>query len=875
MGHVQARRYERACVEFLNALAAARASLCENWHTVESIDGPLRWTVFTHKQRTLPSQGWKIHVSSSVADSPRLFDCVVPFLIRNNCCFKIPSSMEDVLRVNSGRAGAALIGKVVTVYPDDSGCAGQLASGLSQVWHCPRAPRILTDLQVQPGSPVFLRFGSFTSSDNVKDAFGRIYSALRRPDGILVPDERRLDGRQPAWAIPPLPNAAPPEALGSARRELDVLGKRYFLLARLQSAPKGDVLLAIDEEFQTFVIKLARRGAAEDANGHDGCDRLKREAMFLTFLMENGFKSPRVRAVTDEAIVLDDINGLTLDLVPGEEIGEPFRKLVTAIADLHDLGVAHHDIKLSNAILAGSEVCLIDFEFARFLGTAAAPIGGARGFAAPQCEDAPALLAYDVYLLGACLAHAALGVNPATLAPGTGRLLSLLKSIGQRQISEIVEWAMNPKPELRPSARALLERLTQLPVRWSRSLEHLAHTCQTKPEKGTNRRNRKIAETAMRSSVSAIDSQRDEVCWDRGDVGISRNTISSGIAGQIMGLATVKYATGRDDFDKYILIAAEHLAHTDRTGPAFGLFTGQAGMAFALALVGEKYSRNNFSAEGRRRFALASANVVEPDLFSGAAGIVWAACLLSSVLKTAWPIEMAKPAACRLIETAREHERLLVWTLSGALMEDTYLGAAHGAAGVAMALGVWARYTGCRRSRELSYETFMRLYQYGRTSDQLELRYQLNSLVKAPAGTWCHGSMGYLWSMLHAFGDDESLKEAIDWAFRAFEKSFLVSEPGYCHGMAGQLDLWSLLGRYSRFSGVAKTRARLAAQLLEQLGSRDDMSWTWTADVFGRIRPDLWTGTLGPACALALFQRGRGDLLFCPDTLTAMFRPGR
>src|ERR1700685_706677 len=78
-------------------------------------------------------------------------------------------------------------------------------------------------------------------------------------------------------------------------------------------------------------------------------------------------------------------------------------------------------------------------------------------------------------------------------------------------------------------------------------------------------------------------------------------------------------------FDHAMLAAAETLARDDKESPALGFFTGQAGIAFVLALVGQKYARNHLAAAGRRLFHAAAEDVVELDLFSGAAGVVWSA----------------------------------------------------------------------------------------------------------------------------------------------------------------------------------------------------------------------------------------------------------
>ncbi|MGC1356764.1 MAG: lanthionine synthetase LanC family protein [Xanthobacteraceae bacterium] len=204
---------------------------------------------------------------------------------------------------------------------------------------------------------------------------------------------------------------------------------------------------------------------------------------------------------------------------------------------------------------------------------------------------------------------------------------------------------------------------------------------------------------------------------------------------------------------------------------------------------------------------------------------------------------------------------------------DVHLGAAHGSAGIALSLAVWGRDTGCARSLNLAREAFLRLFQSGRTADGRALRHKLGLQTGAHCGTWCHGSAGYLWCMLHAFGDDPSLRAPIDWAVRALMGTPLLANSGYCHGMAGQLELWSLLAEYPRHAGIAGRRAALAAQLLEHQGFRANNLWAWPAEEPDQIRPALWTGTLGPACALALFHSGGRHTLFSRQTLTRVFAP--
>jgi len=838
---------------------------------VVSHDHAVNWTLFRSTRRGMRDAGWKIHIASSVGDAPRLFAQVVPFLLAGWCSFKLPASTDDAIIINSGRAGRALIGKIVTVYPAGDDEVPSLVADLDRLWQSDQAPEILTDLRTRPGGAIYIRFGAFTSDATVQDARGLYHNAVRRPDGVLVPDERRLDGVQPQWSPSPLPSALPVQQ--GEPNELIVSGARYLLLGKLQSAPKGNSFLAADDDFAaTYVVKIARRGVGEDHTGADSCARLQSESRFLHFLAERGFKSPKVYASADNAVVVEDIKGTPLHQLPRQQIGGALPRLVAAVAELHRLGVVHRDLKLSNALLAGTDVYLLDFELSAFAGTKDAPSGGTPGCIAPERADAPALFASDIFSLGASLAHAALGVDPGTLAPGVGRLRALLTCTGQMRIAKIVEVAMNANPQLRPTACELATRLAELPDQWPTSFASCQEPPQSRSVKLKHRRGRKIMEAAI-SSARFITNRSTQPAPIAAAPGLPADAIASGLAGIILGLAAVDFAMKRSGFDGAILGAAKLLARDIKKSPALGFFTGQAGIAFILALTGHKYSRGDLLAAGRRLFTAAAREVVELDLFFGAAGIVWSACLLASILQVQWPLRAAGEAARKLTQDAKEQGRLLVWGSAADEVKDAYLGAAHGSAGIAMSLAIWGRDTGCARSLELAHDTFLRLFQNGRTSDQGELRHKLNAESGTNCGAWCHGSAGYLWCMLQAFGDDAALRAPIDWAVRALLDVPLLANPGYCHGMAGQLDVWSTLSRYPRFAGVARPRAALAARVLEHLGFRADNAWAWPADEPDQIRPDLWTGALGPACALALFERGRGDTLFSRETLARVFAP--
>jgi hypothetical protein len=365
-------------------------------------------------------------------------------------------------------------------------------------------------------------------------------------------------------------------------------------------------------------------------------------------------------------------------------------------------------MKLSNAVLAETHVYLLDFELSAFRGAVDAPSGGTPGHMPPERDNAPAAFATDVFALGACLAHAALGADPATLAPGAGRLRALLKSTGRLRVAPIVAAAMHADPRKHPTARRLAARLFQLSDSWPAAFESPEGPARPPDAKLKARRWWKIMETAS-ASANFTKSRAEQAAPIAPAPGPSPHAIASGLAGNILGLAAIDFAARRSGFDDAILVAAEALARDVKQSPALGFFTGQAGIAFVLALVGQKYARNDLCAAGRRLFLAAAENIVELDLFSGAAGIVWSAGFSAAIGMAVARGGTSRPRI--VMRSVIEKDGVLVWasvgdTAADDAVKDAHLGAAHGPGGIALSLAVWGRATGCAPSLDLAREIF-------------------------------------------------------------------------------------------------------------------------------------------------------------------------
>jgi len=109
--------------------------------------------------------------------------------------------------------------------------------------------------------------------------------------------------------------------------------------------------------------------------------------------------------------------------------------------------------------------------------------------------------------------------------------------------------------------------------------------------------------------------------------------INIGAAGVILGLASIDRASGYSEFSKDIQGGARWLASQKPNEAAHGFFTGNAGVAVALGVAGRRFGCPEWISEARSRLRQAVTVEGDCDLFSGKAGVLWAACLLGEILE--------------------------------------------------------------------------------------------------------------------------------------------------------------------------------------------------------------------------------------------------
>jgi hypothetical protein len=130
---------------------------------------------------------WKLHVSTTVTEVDRLFEGVVPCLVRHGAHFKMVADRATLLQLSAGNYGETQIGKVITVYPHDDAEAVVLARELIEHTRDIVGPRIATDLHL--GAAVYARYGS-VNPWTTHDRFGERIELIPDGRGNRVPDLR-------------------------------------------------------------------------------------------------------------------------------------------------------------------------------------------------------------------------------------------------------------------------------------------------------------------------------------------------------------------------------------------------------------------------------------------------------------------------------------------------------------------------------------------------------------------------------------------------------------------------------------------------------------------------------------------------------------
>lgn len=824
---------------------------------------PAGWIVARHGQRTLPDQGWKLHVTAEPDSAEAVISCAVPVLCTHHAAFKVAGSKTMLAALNDGSGGASQIGKFITVYPADDEAAVHLAAALDEATKGLLGPRVPSDRRLTPGSLVHYRYGGF-GARSMQTAIGEIVPALVTPEGELVPDRRLPFYDAPAWAADPF-EAAGLFIAGVERDRL--VNDRYVIVATLARSPRAEVHMALDlDEGRCCVLKGAPTGSAGA-----GERRLRHEAEVLERLAADSRFPTAYGLFTDgdrSVLVLEDIAGKTLSAhlaelvasgrsVAGELIASWGSELAEALQSVHDAGYVYRDLKSSNVLITpDGTLRLIDFELAHEIGSPT-PVHGAgtTGYMSPQqAHGEPPAVTDDVYSLGALLYSCATLTEPG-MGPLARPVALVNPSIGGA-LARVLERCLDPKSSARYTDAAAAGRA----IAASRSKATSVPPAFGEPPLGESEdracaRSRRLAVKLLRTICDAAQPIGDGgLTWGSSNLyamGGARD-LNMGSGGTVLALAELVRVAGGSEERELLEAAARSLANAARPeGPPLGgLYVGEAGVGAALLragqVLGDDTLRSAAAARGRDVACLPHSS---PDLFNGTAGRLRFHLLLWDDTGAAEHLGHAVAAGEHLLGVAERSAGEAWWTIPpgyGDMSGQAYLGYAHGAAGIADSLLDLHDATGDARFLEASTDTARWLERLAVPvlDDSSGRDWPSTEGGKVLGPYWCHGAAGIGRFFLHAERQDVAAQAA-----RAAARGARRAGPIQCHGLSGNIEF--LLDVHEATGDPAFMReARWLAQLLELFATERGGNLVWPSDSSLVFSPDYLTGYAGVAMCL-------------------------
>ncbi|MDT0495156.1 class III lanthionine synthetase LanKC [Streptomyces griseus] len=797
------------------------------------------WASLTPEHTQPAEQGWKIHVSTVPGEAEATLRDTARICLRHGVPFKFLRSARALALMADKHMNRGGAGKFIAVYPPDDTAFRSLADELSTALAGRSGPYILSDLRIGD-APVYTRYGAYVPRW-CADGEGRRVLALRDPSGNLVPDERGVVFRTPAWVEVP-PFLRPHLAARAAARD-DTFP--YTVTEALQFSNAGGIYLATDRRTgRRVVLREARPHCGLDGAGDDAVTRLHREHRALTALagLDCVPEVYGVRTVWEHHFLIEEhIEGATLldeivarfALVRGADTADELApyvawteamagELTRALDAIHARGLRFGDLHPSNIIVRpDGRIALVDFEYATGLDDPDTPLAGAQGLQAPPGTPGAEADAYALWATWLTM------LMPLTEMAGLERAKALTLESWARRRYGLGAGAGPPRPALLHGLDASRRREAEV-----------AALFEGPDVDWAGLRTRLLA--GVRAGATPERADR----LFPGGPGLF-TTGGTDLANGAAGVLYALHRTGAPvpgEWTDWLVSAAYR---RDPAAPG-GLFDGLPGTALVLALLGR-------AEQGRElwdRAVSAAPPAPSADLFTGRAGTALAALRLARALDGRAPDPRLTDTALR---TARELDRLVRGEPVAGVRLPESAGLLRGLSGAALLhLELYA----------LTGETWLR--EAARTA----LEREAGHLVALDDGTLQvkdgrrhllylnQGSSGValVAQAYTAHHEDPALSALIPGVRKGCAMEF-VREPGLFTGRAG------LAATAGQLSPEGRTGP-------EVLASVRNLTWHLIADgdrllvpgaTLRRCSADLATGAAGLLLALHFLSAGKGD----------------
>lgn len=666
--------------EYLSVVAAHLRDTRGDWQITR--DGV--WFHVHTPRIVLPSQGWKVHLSSLPGNSIAILAAAATVAIKGDIPFKfaLDPRIRSLMCSKGWYRGGS--GKFVTFYPSNP---DKFKFLLEELYHQVRGemgPYILSDKRYKDCRALYFRYGGMASQYEL-DITGQRTPVLLCPDGSSIPDERRPYFEPPAWETDPFQEELVEDASAHG-----LMAGRYAVKSALSFSNSGGVYLAEDVKTgREVVIKEARANTVVDDWGHDAVSRLAKEHQILKLLAPTGrvpepvelFEEWEHAFLVEEYIRGDDLRLLLLTRSPLLRVRptleestayyEMFRTLckniISAIGCVHRHGVVFGDISPNNVkVIPGTfETRLIDLESACRMATDDHTVLHTLGFRKKEKPGAePGTQVDDLHAIASLMFYLIFPISALSVLKDdvfTSVLRVMLADLGwsETPVYSVVHGLSSGRMSC-DQACALLDSPVRLrPPSYDEEVND--DFCQTAA--------RKLREFVLHHMRPA-----EEVLFPADPFIQHTNPLSLGF-----GASGVLYALKKSgvEIPSSALVWLEDRLDTlnpDTVAP--GLLTGTAGIAWCMLELG---------AHDRAAYLMQLANesplrTAHHSYFYGMAGIGMANLAFYHRTGGVRFLNTAVELARQLLDQSDENERGLHWK-SGALIQ---LGLGYGQSGIAL-----------------------------------------------------------------------------------------------------------------------------------------------------------------------------------------------
>ncbi|SET47921.1 Lanthionine synthetase C-like protein [Oceanobacillus limi] len=336
------------------------------------------WKFYGYEDKKIKEQGWKIHISATMANAKDILEVVSGVLFEREIPFKHLLDRKTLHSVNSKNGNRISSGKFITIYPATDNEFLELLDVLyEKLKDYENGPYILSD-KCWKNSNIYYRYGAFNSIYNEKGEL-----CIRDEAGHLIPDHRK-----PFYQAPEFVKDF--DQLLDSRNQVteDKEGKnklgKYDFQRVLRFSNGGGIYFAERKlDKRKVVIREARPKVGLDGNDKDAIERLEIEYNALAELDEvegvvdviDYFQSWKHSFLVEEYVDGFDLQKWIAMKYPFHngndketyitDVKKIMNQLIDTVSQMHRKKIGMGDLQPSNIIIT-PDLCikLIDFESA-------------------------------------------------------------------------------------------------------------------------------------------------------------------------------------------------------------------------------------------------------------------------------------------------------------------------------------------------------------------------------------------------------------------------------------------------------------------------------------------------------------------------------